>query len=145
MLHSIQMPLGQHLEIVQTDITALTVDAVVNPTNSTLYMGGMVGSRLMEVGGSSFAKVMADARTNVSNLQKNEGKSLSHVTNHWVMKGYILTLLFNVISGMLLDHFSSTTDTTNILIHHAASKQNRHFDMLWFCTVALIVENLLLR
>ena len=67
------MPLGQTLQILQTDIAELSVDAVVNPTNSTLYMGGMVGSRLMAIGGPVFAKVMDDARSDISNLQKNDG------------------------------------------------------------------------
>lgn len=69
------MPLGQSLKIVQTDIVELSVDAVVNPTNSTLYMGGMVGTRLMQVGGPEFAKIMQDAQTEISHLQKNESKS----------------------------------------------------------------------
>lgn len=72
-LHSIKMPLGQTLQIVQTDIAELSVDAVVNPTSSTLYMGGMVGSRLMAVGGAAFAKVIEGARTDISHLQKNGG------------------------------------------------------------------------
>ncbi|KAM7543260.1 hypothetical protein Aperf_G00000003919 [Anoplocephala perfoliata] len=71
-LHSIKMPLGQVLKIVQTDIVESPVDAVVNPTNGTLYMGGMVGTRLMEVGGPAFAKIMQDARTEISHLQKND-------------------------------------------------------------------------
>ncbi|VUZ57071.1 unnamed protein product [Hymenolepis diminuta] len=71
-LHSIKMPLGQSLKIVQTDIVELSVDAVVNPTNSTLYMGGMVGTRLMQAGGPEFAKIMQDAQTEISHLQKNE-------------------------------------------------------------------------
>nr|CDS25998.1 H2A histone family member Y [Hymenolepis microstoma] len=71
-LHTIKMPMGQSLKIVQTDIVELYVDAVVNPTNSALYMGGMVGTRLMQVGGSEFAKIMQDARTEISHLQKNE-------------------------------------------------------------------------
>ncbi|KAL5969243.1 Core histone [Taenia solium] len=71
-LHNIKLPLGQTLQIVQTDIAELNVDAIVNPTNSTFYMGGMVGSRLMTMGGAAFAKVMDDARSNITNLQKND-------------------------------------------------------------------------
>ncbi|KAL5107877.1 Core histone [Taenia crassiceps] len=71
-LHSIRLPLGQTLQIVQADIAGLNVDVVVNPTNSTLYMGGMVGSRLMTVGGAAFAKIMDDARSSITNLQKND-------------------------------------------------------------------------
>ncbi|VDN97210.1 unnamed protein product [Rodentolepis nana] len=71
-IHTINMPTGQSLKIVQTDIVELYVDAVVNPTNRTLYMGGMVGTRLMEVGGAEFAKIMQDARTEISHLQKND-------------------------------------------------------------------------
>ncbi|VDM33625.1 unnamed protein product [Hydatigera taeniaeformis] len=70
-LHKIKLPLGQTLQIVQADIAELSVDAVVNPTNSTFWMGGMVGSRLMAVGGDAFAKVMRDVRSCITNLQKN--------------------------------------------------------------------------
>ncbi|CDS39379.1 H2A histone family member Y [Echinococcus multilocularis] len=70
-LHSIKLPLGQTLQIIQTDIAGLDVDAIVNPTDSALSMGGMVGSRLLAVGGAAFAKVMDDARSNITNLQKN--------------------------------------------------------------------------
>ncbi|KAH9281081.1 Core histone macro-H2A.1 [Echinococcus granulosus] len=70
-LHSIKLPLGQTLQIIQTDIAGLNVDAIVNPTDSALSMGGMVGSRLLAVGGAAFAKVMDDARSNITNLQKN--------------------------------------------------------------------------
>uniref|UniRef100_A0A5K3F1U1 Histone H2A n=1 Tax=Mesocestoides corti TaxID=53468 RepID=A0A5K3F1U1_MESCO len=72
-LHSIKMPFGQVLQILQTDIADLNVDAVINPTNERLYMGGMVGSRLMAVGGSKFAKVIADARSDIQHLQKLDG------------------------------------------------------------------------
>ncbi|EUB60495.1 Core histone macro-H2A.1 [Echinococcus granulosus] len=75
-LHSIKLPLGQTLQIIQTDIAGLNVDAIVNPTDSALSMGGMVGSRLLAVGGAAFAKVMDDARSNITNLQKNNASVL---------------------------------------------------------------------
>ena len=71
-LHLIKMPGNQVLRILQTDIVQLSVDAVVNPTNDTLYMGGMVGSRLMAVGGAAFAQIMADARRD-NTLTKLDG------------------------------------------------------------------------
>lgn len=69
-LHSVKMPSGKVLKVVQADIVDLSVDALVNPTNNNFYMGGMVGTRLMQVGGAEFDKIIRDARTEISNLRK---------------------------------------------------------------------------
>lgn len=52
--------LGQKLTVLQGDISKITADAVINPTNSTYYMGGEVGSALEKVGGKDFITAIKD-------------------------------------------------------------------------------------
>lgn len=58
--------LGQKLTVIQGDISELTVDCVVHPTNSSFSMAGQCGSALRESGGESLeaaVKVVSDAQT----------------------------------------------------------------------------------
>lgn len=90
-LHSKTLPNGQTLQVLQADIANLAVDAVVHPTNDSFYMGGMVGTCLMKVGGAAFAEVMDNARKDIRTLQKLDGMSLRsrfffvcvHPNNPW--------------------------------------------------------------
>ncbi|XP_067133396.1 core histone macro-H2A.1-like [Centruroides vittatus] len=58
-----QLFLGQKLTVIQGDITDVTTDAIVNPTNNKFYMGGQVGKRLMEVGGKKFEEEIDKLRS----------------------------------------------------------------------------------
>lgn len=46
--------LGQKLTVIQGDISELTVDAVVHPTNSSFSLSGQCGTSLKSAGGESF-------------------------------------------------------------------------------------------
>uniref|UniRef100_A0A3B5Q0U7 MacroH2A.1 histone n=1 Tax=Xiphophorus maculatus TaxID=8083 RepID=A0A3B5Q0U7_XIPMA len=54
--------LGQKLQVVQADISAVESDAVVHPTNSTLYSGGEVGSALEKKGGKDFTEALQELK-----------------------------------------------------------------------------------
>ncbi|XP_007541082.1 core histone macro-H2A.1 isoform X2 [Poecilia latipinna] len=54
--------LGQKLQVVQADISAVESDAVVHPTNSTLYSGGEVGSALEKKGGKEFTEALQELK-----------------------------------------------------------------------------------
>ncbi|PIK61858.1 putative core histone macro-H2A.1 [Apostichopus japonicus] len=46
--------LGQKLTVIQGDISEVTVDCVVNPTNASFFLGGQVGTALEKAGGKDF-------------------------------------------------------------------------------------------
>uniref|UniRef100_A0A146MLU0 Core histone macro-H2A.1 n=2 Tax=Fundulus heteroclitus TaxID=8078 RepID=A0A146MLU0_FUNHE len=54
--------LGQKLQVVQADISAVESDAVVHPTNSSLYSGGEVGSALEKKGGKEFTEALQELK-----------------------------------------------------------------------------------
>ncbi|XP_036444079.1 core histone macro-H2A.1 isoform X2 [Colossoma macropomum] len=54
--------LGQKLQVVQADIATIDSDAVVHPTNSSLYTGGEVGSALEKKGGKEFGEAVLELR-----------------------------------------------------------------------------------
>uniref|UniRef100_A0A3P9BR02 MacroH2A.1 histone n=1 Tax=Maylandia zebra TaxID=106582 RepID=A0A3P9BR02_9CICH len=54
--------LGQKLQVVQADISIVESDAVVHPTNSSLYTGGEVGSALEKKGGKEFADAVQELK-----------------------------------------------------------------------------------
>ncbi|XP_036845456.1 core histone macro-H2A.1 isoform X8 [Oncorhynchus mykiss] len=54
--------LGQKLQVVQADISTIDSEAVVHPTNSTLYTGGEVGGALEKKGGEEFVDAMLELR-----------------------------------------------------------------------------------
>lgn len=54
--------LGQKLQVVQADISIVESDAVVHPTNSSLYSGGEVGSALEKKGGKEFAEALSELK-----------------------------------------------------------------------------------
>ncbi|XP_007232195.2 core histone macro-H2A.1 isoform X2 [Astyanax mexicanus] len=54
--------LGQKLQVVQADITTIDSDAVIHPTNSSLYTGGEVGSALEKKGGKEFVEAVLELR-----------------------------------------------------------------------------------
>ncbi|XP_022618059.1 core histone macro-H2A.1 isoform X2 [Seriola lalandi dorsalis] len=54
--------LGQKLQVVQADISIVESDAVVHPTNSSLYTGGEVGSALEKKGGKDFTEALAELK-----------------------------------------------------------------------------------
>ncbi|XP_781668.1 core histone macro-H2A.1 [Strongylocentrotus purpuratus] len=54
--------LGQKLTVVKADLTEITADALVHPTNSTYAMAGEVGSALEKVGGRAFVEEVAKLR-----------------------------------------------------------------------------------
>uniref|UniRef100_A0A8C9ZEQ8 MacroH2A.1 histone n=1 Tax=Sander lucioperca TaxID=283035 RepID=A0A8C9ZEQ8_SANLU len=58
--------LGQKLQVVRADISIVESDAVVHPTNSSLYAGGEVGSALEKKGGKEFTEALSE-------LQKKNG------------------------------------------------------------------------
>lgn len=54
--------LGQKLQVVQADISIVESDAVVHPTNSSLYSGGEVGSALEKKGGKEFLEAVLELK-----------------------------------------------------------------------------------
>ncbi|XP_022050062.2 core histone macro-H2A.1 isoform X2 [Acanthochromis polyacanthus] len=54
--------LGQKLQVVQADISIVESDAVVHPTNSSLYTGGEVGSALEKKGGKEFTDALQELK-----------------------------------------------------------------------------------
>ncbi|XP_039474220.1 core histone macro-H2A.1 isoform X4 [Oreochromis aureus] len=54
--------LGQKLQVVQADISIVESDAVVHPTNSSLYTGGEVGSALEKKGGKEFTDAVQELK-----------------------------------------------------------------------------------
>ncbi|XP_041808156.1 core histone macro-H2A.1 isoform X1 [Chelmon rostratus] len=54
--------LGQKLQVVQADISSVESDAVVHPTNSSLYTGGEVGSALEKKGGKEFTDALQELK-----------------------------------------------------------------------------------
>lgn len=54
--------LGQKLQVVQADISVVESDAVVHPTNSSLYTGGEVGSALEKKGGKEFTEALLELK-----------------------------------------------------------------------------------
>lgn len=58
--------LGQRLTVVQGDISVLTCDAVVNPTDGTFKMTGEIGTSLLKAGGE-------DLKKSIGALHKSHG------------------------------------------------------------------------
>uniref|UniRef100_A0A8C6T0F8 MacroH2A.1 histone n=1 Tax=Neogobius melanostomus TaxID=47308 RepID=A0A8C6T0F8_9GOBI len=54
--------LGQKLQVVKADLCSVESDAVVHPTNSSLYMGGEVGTALEKKGGKEFAEAVQELK-----------------------------------------------------------------------------------
>ncbi|XP_072302125.1 core histone macro-H2A.1 isoform X2 [Eucyclogobius newberryi] len=54
--------LGQKLQVVKADISCVDSDAVVHPTNSSLYSGGEVGTALEKKGGKEFAEAVLELK-----------------------------------------------------------------------------------
>ncbi|XP_015239719.1 core histone macro-H2A.1 isoform X2 [Cyprinodon tularosa] len=54
--------LGQKLQVVRADISAVESDAVVHPTNSSFYTGGEVGSALEKKGGKEFTEALQELK-----------------------------------------------------------------------------------
>lgn len=63
---------GQRLSIVTGDILDVKADALINPTNDRLYMGGQVGSAISKSGGPTLKKVMSDLRKSHGKLDRTE-------------------------------------------------------------------------
>ncbi|CAJ1063674.1 core histone macro-H2A.1 isoform X3 [Xyrichtys novacula] len=54
--------LGQKLQVVQADISIVESDAVIHPTNSSLYTGGEVGTALEKKGGKEFIDAVQELK-----------------------------------------------------------------------------------
>ncbi|XP_061755078.1 core histone macro-H2A.1 isoform X2 [Nerophis ophidion] len=54
--------LGQKLQVVQADISIVESDAVIHPTNASLYTGGEVGSALEKKGGKEFVEAVLELK-----------------------------------------------------------------------------------
>lgn len=61
--------LGQKLTVIQSDISTVTADAVVHPTNSNLDFLGEVGEALCKAGGKEFAQEVRDLANGNGALQ----------------------------------------------------------------------------
>lgn len=98
--------LGQKLQVVQADISTINSDAIVHPTNSTLYLGGEVGNALEKKGG----KELVDA---VSELRKKNGQL--EVAGAALTEGYGLPAKFVIhcnSPGWGTDRCEDLLDTT---------------------------------
>ena len=63
---------GQKLTVVQGDISKLSCDAVVHPTNSTLSLSGQCGSSLNSAGGPSLRNAVTSAANSKGSLAVGE-------------------------------------------------------------------------
>ncbi|XP_068207885.1 core histone macro-H2A.1-like [Palaemon carinicauda] len=61
--------LGQKLTVIQSDISTVTADAVVHPTNSNLDFLGEVGQALSKAGGKEFVQEVRDLANGSGALQ----------------------------------------------------------------------------
>ncbi|XP_074649577.1 core histone macro-H2A.1-like isoform X2 [Tubulanus polymorphus] len=52
--------LGQKMTVLQGDISKVTVDAIVHPTNNSFHLGGEVGAVLEKSGGKEFVQEVKD-------------------------------------------------------------------------------------
>ena len=64
--------LGQKLTVIQGDLSTLSCDAVVHPTNASMYLGGEVGSSLLKVGGAEFQQEVHALLANAGSLGISE-------------------------------------------------------------------------
>ncbi|CAF0917521.1 unnamed protein product [Didymodactylos carnosus] len=74
--------LGQKLTVVQGNIVNIKADAIVHPTNNSLYMGGEVGNALAKAGGQQLRDAVSNlAKTsslvNVSDVSICDARNLS--------------------------------------------------------------------
>lgn len=60
--------LGQRLTVVKGDISAVTCDAVVNPTDGSFKLLGSVGNSLLEAGGEDFQKTVNELHSSHGDL-----------------------------------------------------------------------------
>ncbi|CAG5126781.1 unnamed protein product [Candidula unifasciata] len=63
---------GQKLTVMQGDLVKTLADAIVNPTNSTYYMGGEVGQAIQKAGGKEFQQEVDDLLNNQGNIATAE-------------------------------------------------------------------------
>ncbi|XP_037604609.1 core histone macro-H2A.1 isoform X5 [Sebastes umbrosus] len=70
--------LGQKLQVVQADISIVECDAVVHPTNSSLYSGGEVGSALEKKGGKEFLEAVSELKKKNGPLEVAGAKLAQH-------------------------------------------------------------------
>lgn len=61
--------LGQKLQVVQADIATIDSDAVIHPTNSSLYTGGEVGNALVQKAGKELSEACAEHKKNNGPLE----------------------------------------------------------------------------
>ena len=54
--------------VLQADITNVSVDAIVHPTNNSYYLGGQVGSAISGKGGNEVRKLISDLHAKNGNL-----------------------------------------------------------------------------
>ncbi|KAG5285014.1 hypothetical protein AALO_G00033090 [Alosa alosa] len=54
--------LGQKFQVVQADIATIDSEAVIHPTNASLYTGGEVGNALEQKGGKELSEACAELR-----------------------------------------------------------------------------------
>ena len=62
------------LTVIQGDITKVSSDAIVHPTNNSFYMGGEVGRAIEKAGGAKFAQEVKDLLTSHGNLDVAGGR-----------------------------------------------------------------------
>ncbi|RXG71698.1 Core histone macro-H2A.1 [Armadillidium vulgare] len=60
--------LGQRLTVVQQDITTVTADAIVHPTNGSFAMLGEIGQALEKAGGKKLVQEIADTQKKTGSL-----------------------------------------------------------------------------
>ncbi|MCI4387035.1 hypothetical protein PGIGA_G00069770 [Pangasianodon gigas] len=65
------------LQVVQADISSISSDAVVHPTNSTFHTGGEVGSALEKKGGKEFGEAVLELRKKNGPLEVAGGEAAS--------------------------------------------------------------------
>lgn len=64
--------LGQKMTVIQGDISTLSCDAIVHPTNASMYLGGEVGSALLKAGGADLQREVTSRLSSHGSLGVSE-------------------------------------------------------------------------
>jgi histone H2A len=63
------------LTVIQGDIVQVAADAIIHPTNASLYMGGEVGQAIEKAGGKDFQQEVKQLLDTHGNLDTAGGES----------------------------------------------------------------------
>jgi O-acetyl-ADP-ribose deacetylase (regulator of RNase III) len=80
------------LTVVQGDITNITADALVHPTNTSIAMMGEVGQALEKRGGKEFLEEVHDLRSSHGSLDSTTGR-VNSITQGCTDPRHLVTMI----------------------------------------------------